>query len=149
MTYQINAAGLAIIKTGESLQLHTYRDPAGIKTQGWGHTGSDVQMGQTITEAQAENLLIGDISHAATAVYGATHDVPTTDNQFSAMTSLAFNIGVGAFRASTVLRMHRAEKYQAAGDAFLRWNRAHVDGNLVVLRGLTKRREQERELYLT
>lgn len=148
MNYQINHAGLEIIKTGESLRLKTYLDPVGIPTIGWGHTGHDVHMGQTITRDQAEMLLRADIAHAATAVSAATHSVPTTGNEFSAMVSLAFNIGVGAFRGSTVLRMHRAENKQAAADAFLRWNKAHKDGALIVLPGLTKRREQERALYL-
>lgn len=144
---QINAAGLAIIKTGESLQLHAYLDPAGICTIGYGHTPA--VMGTTIDESQAEVLLEADCDHAVDAVYGGTQDVPTTDNQFSAMVSLTFNIGVGAFRGSSVLRLHRQGSFKAAADAFLRWNKAHVDGTLVVLPGLARRREKERELYLT
>src|SRR4051812_10497776 len=106
MTYQINADGLAIIKSGEGLRLQAYLDPAGIPSIGYGHTPA--RLGQEITGKQAENLLIGDISHAATGVYGSTHDVPTTENQFSAMVSLAFNIGLAAFRGSSVLHFHRA-----------------------------------------
>jgi lysozyme len=146
MMRQINAAGLAIIKTGESLQLNAYLDPAGIPTIGWGHTPAT--MGTTITEEQADALLAADVSSACEGVNGVTSDVSTTDNQFSAMVSLTFNIGIGAFRGSTVLRLHRAGKYQGAADAFLFWNKSHVDGVLVALAGLTKRREQEMDLYL-
>ena len=147
MTRAINQAGLQIIKSGESCRLTTYLDPAGIPTQGWGHTPAT--MGQTISQAEADALLVSDIAWAAAAVDGATHDVSTTDNQFSAMCSFCYNVGAGAFRGSSVLRLHRAMKYQGAADAFLMWNRSHVDGKLVVLAGLTRRREEERALYLT
>ncbi len=146
MTRSINAAGLDIIKTGEGLRLQAYLDPVGIWTIGYGHTPA--QPASVVTQAQANALLIADTAHAAAAVYGATHDVATTDNQFSAMVSLAFNIGVGAFRGSTVLRRHRELAYQEAADAFLMWNKGHINGGLVVIPGLAKRRAQERELYL-
>ncbi len=145
-TRTINTAGLNIIKSGEGLRLHAYLDPVGIPSIGYGHTPA--KMGQTITQAQADQILLADIKHAADAVDVATRDVSTTDNQFSAMISLAFNIGVGAFRGSTVLRQHRAMAYQEAGDAFLRWNKGHIDGGLVAIPGLTRRRTQERALYL-
>lgn len=146
MTRAINEAGLQIIKAGESCRLQTYLDPAGIPTQGWGHTPA--KMGQTITQVQADALLVADVGWAEAAVDAATHDTHTTDDQFSAMVSLTFNIGAGAFRGSSVLRLHRAMKYQGAADAFLLWTHAHIDGKLVVLAGLARRREQERELYL-
>ncbi len=144
---QIVAAGLAIIKRNEGCKLTAYQDVAGIWTIGFGSTPA--HPGQTITQAQANALLIADVAHACATVDGLTHDVSTTDNQFSSMVSLTFNIGSTAFKGSSVLRYHRAMKYQAAADAFLRWNKSHVDGALVVVKGLTRRREQERELYLT
>src|SRR6266436_5811493 len=134
----INMAGLTIIKKGEGLRLSAYLDPVGIWTVGYGHTPATP--GQVITLPQANSLLLSDVAHAAAAVDGATQDVSTTDNQFSAMISLAFNIGVGAFRQSSVLRLHRAMKYPAAGDAFLMWNKGHVNGELVEIPGLTMRR---------
>ncbi len=143
----INAAGLAIIKTGESCRLNAYLDPAGIATIGWGHTPA--KMGTTITQAEADAYLLADTQHAADAVSNLTHDVPTTENQFSAMVSLTFNIGTGAFGQSTVLKAHRLKHYDMAGSAFLMWDKAHVDGQLVVLRGLLRRRQQERALYMT
>jgi lysozyme len=146
MSRSINAAGLQIIKQNEGCRLTAYLDVAGIPTIGWGSTPA--KLGQTITQAEADALLLKDIAHAANAVDAATHDVSTTDNQFSAMVSLAFNIGTGSFKRSSVLSRHRAANYAAAGDAFLMWNKAHVDGSLVILKGLTKRREQERALYL-
>lgn len=146
LTRSINAAGLALVQRNEGTKLIAYQDVAGIWTIGTGHTPS--HQGQVITMAQANALLLADTAHAAAAVDGATRDVATTDNQFSAMVSLAFNIGTGAFKGSSVLRYHRAKQYQAAADAFLRWNKAHVDGALVTVKGLTRRREEERALYL-
>jgi len=69
----------------------------------------------------------------------------TSDNQFGAMVSLAFNIGLGNFRKSSVLRDHNASNPKAASDAFLMWDKA--GGR--VLAGLERRRQEERALYLT
>jgi lysozyme len=64
--------------------------------------------------------------------------------QFDALTSLVFNIGLGNFSTSTLLKMINAGSADAAADQFLRWNRAGG----VILSGLVKRREAERKLYL-
>jgi lysozyme len=145
VTRQIVAAGLDLIKRNEGLRLTAYRDIAGIPTIGFGHCPAT--MGQTITEDEATALLQADLAWAENAVELATQGIPTTDNQFSAMVSLTFNIGIGFFRTSTVLRKHRAEDYAGAAAAFLLWNKAHVDGELVVVQGLLRRRREESELY--
>jgi lysozyme len=143
---QVNAAGLAIIKTGEGLRLEAYQDQRGIWTIGFGHTPA--WPGEVISAQRAEQLLVQDCAWAAGAVDGATHSVATTDDQFSAMVSLTFNIGVAAFRGSTVLRQHLAGNHAAAADAFLLWDKTHIDGRLVVDPPLLARRRQERSLYL-
>jgi lysozyme len=148
MPRKINRAGIALIKHFESLQLTAYLDPVGIWTIGYGHT-EGVQPGTTITTAQANRLLSDDLAPAETAVQDGVGDAPTSNNQFSAMVSLCFNIGAGNFAESTVLREHIARDYQAAANAFLLWNKGTVDGELVVLPGLTDRREAERKLYLS
>lgn len=137
----INAAGLQIIKESEGLALKAYLCPANVLTIGYGHTGSDVKPGMVITEAQAEELLRKDLHRFEDAVAAA---VPiATDNQFSAMVSLAFNIGEGAFAGSTLLKKHRAGDYAGAASEFGRWNR----GGGRELPGLTKRRAKEAQLY--
>jgi Phage-related lysozyme (muraminidase) len=142
----INPAGLEVIKRNEGLVLTAYRDVAGIWTIGYGHTPASP--GQSIDEAEAGRLLVNDLNFASAIVTDATGEVHTTDNQFSAMVSLAFNIGIGGFRQSSVVRHHQAGDYQAAADAFLLWNKAHIDGVLVVVPGLARRRGEERALYL-
>ncbi len=144
MTRCLNAAGLALIKSFEGVRLSAYRCPAGVWTIGYGHTGPDVRPGQTITLPEADALLRGDLDSFASGVERALGDAPTTDNQFGAMVSLAFNIGVGAFQRSTVLRMHRAGNPQRAAAAFLLW----VKGGDRTLPGLVRRRTAERALYL-
>lgn len=146
MPLTINDAGLAIIKVGEGLYLTAIQDPGGVWTIGWGHT-LGVVAGQHITQAQAEALLAQDLANFERGV-GAVANSPSS-NQFSAMVSLAFNIGMAAFKRSTALREHNAGNFSGAADAFLLWDKAHVDGQLVVLPGLDKRRAAERELYLT
>jgi lysozyme len=147
MPRKINRAGIALIKHFESLQLTAYLDPVGIWTIGYGHT-EGVQPGTTITVAQANRFLSADLTPAEMAVQSGICDAPTTSDQFSAMVSLCFNIGAGNFAESTVLREHVAGHHEAAANAFLLWNKGTVDGALVVLPGLTLRREAERRLYL-
>ncbi len=147
MAREIDAAGLALIKRFEGLRLEAYQDVAGIWTIGYGHTRGVVP-GMTITEAQADQALADDLGGAEAVVDDATADVATGDNRFSAMVSLCFNIGSANFRASTVLREHRAGAFAAAADAFLMWNKTHVDGVLQEVAGLTDRRTAERALYL-
>jgi len=146
MPLATNAAGIALIKAAEGIRLASYQDPSGSWTIGYGHT-VNVGPGQTITQAEADQLLAQDLMQFEAGVSSVTAN--PTSNEFSAMVSLAFNIGMGGFKGSTVLRQHNAGNYAAAADAFLLWNKAHVDGQLVELAGLTTRRAAERALYLT
>lgn len=150
IAHHINTEGLNLIETNEGDKHQAYRDIAGIPTIGYGHTGPDVHMGLVITEAQAVALLQKDLARFEDAVYAATHDVPTTSNQFSAMVSLTYNIGEGGFRSSSVLRLHRIPTSHPAvvAAAFLNWDKSHVNGVLVVVAGLERRRKEEGALYL-
>jgi lysozyme len=133
----------AMIEGWEGLSLTAYRDPVNILTIGYGHTGPDVTEGQTITQEQADALLADDLGRFETGVNQAVGDAPTTQGQFDAMVSLSYNIGLGNFQNSTVLRKHRQSDYEHAADAF----RNKAGGQ--VLPGLVKRREGERAVYLS
>jgi lysozyme len=148
MARTINAAGLTMIKNFEGCELDAYQDVAGIWTIGYGHTGG-VTQGMTYTQAQADQALADDLLSTETSVEKAVAGVDTTDNQFSAIVSLIYNIGEGNFASSTVLRAHRAGQTQQAADAFLLWNKATINGVLQVVKGLANRRAAERTLYLT
>ena len=144
MARSINPSGLELIKSFEGLRLTAYRCPAGVWTIGYGHTGPAVTPGQRITEAEADALLRGDLDRFEVGVAHALDGAATTDNQFAAMVSLAFNIGLGAFQRSTVLWQHKAGNRQRAAAAFLLW----IKGGGHTLPGLVRRRAAERALYL-
>jgi lysozyme len=147
MPRRINSAGLKIIAAFEGGTLRAYQDVAGIWVIGYGHIRG-VEPGMTVTEEQALAFLHEDLGDAEAEVAAATSSVATDDNQFAAMVSLCFNIGSGNFRNSSVLRLHRAGQPAAAADAFLLWDKAHVNGELQEVAGLRTRRARERELYL-
>jgi lysozyme len=148
MSRTINQAGLEMIKQFEGCELTAYQDVAGIWTIGYGHT-LGVTAGMVYTQAQADEALASDLLSTETFVDNAVSAVNTTDNQFAAMVSLTYNIGVGNFASSTVLREHLAGQTQKAADAFLLWNKATINGVLQVVQGLVNRRTAERTLYLT
>lgn len=139
----INAAGLNIIRTCEGCKLKAYPDPGtggAPWTIGYGST-FNVTPGMVITQDEAEARLINDLRHFE---QGVQKLAPTaTDNQFSAMVSLAFNIGLANFGGSTLLKRHNAGKYDAAKAEFAKWT--HAAGH--VLPGLVKRRGLEADLY--
>jgi lysozyme len=147
MPRAINDAGLDLIKSFEGCNLKAYQDVAGIWTIGYGHIRG-VQEGMGITQEQATEFLQQDMSDTEAFVVSATSSVPTTNNQYAAMVSLCFNIGAGNFQTSSVLRFHLAKNNNSAANSFLLWDKAHVDGQLVVVKGLLNRREKEKELYL-
>lgn len=133
-----------IIKKYESLQLTSYKCPAGVWTIGYGHTSDVVGEGQVITEDAALNLLKGDLIDASIRSESAIK-TELNDNQFGAIISLVFNIGITRFKESTLLKKINEGDLIGAADEFPRWNK--VKGE--VLNGLTKRREDERLLFLS
>lgn len=141
----INEAGLSLIKASEGLSLKAYKCPAGVWTIGFGTTGKWIKEGVRITLEKAEELLREDVDTFYKGVEKAVDGIPTTENQMAAMASLAYNIGLGAFGKSSVLRYHRAGKRQMAAAAFLLW----VRGGGKKLPGLVTRRAKERALYLS
>lgn len=132
----------ALVKRFEGLRLMAYLCPAGVWTIGFGHTG-DVKQGQRISEHQAETILDFDLENVAEDVELAVAGLSLTDNEFNALVSFAFNVGVGALRHSTLLKKLRAGDKQGAADQLPRW----VKANGKVLPGLVKRREAERALF--
>lgn len=141
MTRRIGPKGLALIKEFEGRRLTAYRDVVGVLTIGYGSTGPHVKPGMTITEAEAEALLRKDLDRFERGVAEMAGEM--TPGQFSALVSLAYNVGLGNFASSTLLKLHRAGDYAGAAGQFGRWNKA--GGR--VLAGLTKRRAAERALY--
>lgn len=138
---KIGSKGLALIKRFEGLRLKAYLCPAKVWTIGYGSTGAHVKPGMEITEAQAEKLLLDDLARFEKAVSDAAPNA--SQDQFDAMVSLAFNIGIAGFQKSSVLRLHKAGRHSGAADSFALW----VKANGKTLPGLVRRRADEAHLY--
>lgn len=142
--YGITKRAIILIKKHEGCKLKAYKCPAGVWTIGYGHTGSGVLPGQVITTDNAEKLLIEDLSKFVDFINKL--ELSITENQFTALLSLVYNIGMGAFKASTLLKCIKANptssniKYE-----WLRWTKANGRS----LPGLTTRRTEEVTLYFT
>jgi len=143
----ISEKGLSLVRQFEGLRTTAYKCSAGVWTIGYGHT-QQVKAGQVITKAQADELLHADLSKCDAAISRLV-TVSLKQHERDALASFIFNVGVNAFQSSTMLRKINADDMQGAANEFLRWNKA-TDPNtrkLVVLNGLTKRREAEKQLF--
>lgn len=152
-----SATGLELIQAFEGLRLTGYLDAVNVPTIGWGHTEmaggeinyadgtktSKVIVGKTITRQEASRLKRRDMAKFDEGVMRLLTRSPR-QHQFDAMASLAFNIGLGNFQKSSVLRKFNAGDFVGAANAFLLWNKAKGR----VLAGLTRRREAEKALFL-
>lgn len=132
-----------LIKQFEGCVLTAYPDIRGIWTIGWGTTGPGIQEGLTITQATADAMLVGHIREVALDVTPLVRLIPN-QNQFDAIISLAYNIGVGAFKSSTLLKCLLNRQFDLAADEFLKWD--HSGGQVIA--GLFNRRTAERSLFL-
>lgn len=145
----ISRRGLDLIKQFEGCRLKAYRDAVGVYTIGFGTTriaGMPVKPGLTITQAEAELLLQHQADeHLAQALESIESDVYLSQNQIDALASFVYNVGVGAFKSSTLLKMlNRKQPAKEVADQFMRWTKA--GGR--TLRGLVRRRQAERALFL-
>lgn len=138
---KISANGVALIKKYESLRLKSYLCPAGKWTVGYGHTRT-AQPGVVITEAEADKLLLSDISIAEACVNG--QHLMISQSMFDALVSFVFNIGCGNFQKSTLLL--KIKGHSPINEVEEQWKR-WVRGGGKVLPGLVKRREEEWRLY--
>lgn len=137
-----------IIKDHEGWRAVRYTDTAGYPTIGWGHKLLPGETMTRITRAQGEALLTADIERTRRGIL--PHITRTmTANQDAAAVSLAFNIGINAFKNSTFLKKWNAGDTIGAANEILRWNKETKAGQLVVNAGLTARRLKEKNLFLT
>ena len=145
---QLTQRGLDLIKAHEGLRLEAYRDPVGVWTIGYGTTsragiGVAVSQGMVVTESQAEGYLRRALLKFADQIKPGFKR-PPNDNQYSAMLSLAYNIGPGAFLRSTALKRFNAGDFKGAAEALQWFNKAGGK----VWNGLVRRRAEEAELFL-
>jgi lysozyme len=138
-----SAACFALIRKSEGLRLKAYRDPVGVLTVGYGHTGPDVTEDKKITVDEAEFMLQTDATHACDSVLKLT-DGNVSQGQLDALTDFVFNLGSAKLAGSTLLHKHKAGNYAGAAAEFGRW--IYAGGKICA--GLIKRRACEAHLYL-
>lgn len=147
--YKLGSKGFKLITEFESLRLESYLDPVGIWTIGYGTTmlnGSSVTKNMRIGESVAVALFTGEINTKIEFI-GKIVTVSLNQNQVDALASLVYNIGTTGFANSTLLAFINAKSI-IIEDLFTRWNKGRVNGKLVVLNGLTRRRKAEFELFM-
>ena len=139
----LNQAGIDLIKKFEACSLLVYQDLVGLHTVGWGHR-TFLPLGEVIDQQKAEELLTGDLASTCTAMKGCiTMDL--NDNEFSAIVSLAFNVGVNAIKQSTLIKLVNGGGLIPASNEFEKWS--HAGGKEVP--GLLRRRLAEKALFLS
>jgi lysozyme len=119
--------------------------PHDVPTIGWGSTGSDIKVGTRWTEAQCQARFDAYNNKLANQLTSALEGTKTTQHQFDAMFDLAYNIGIGHFLTSSVLRDHRAKNYAKTSADFMMW----IKQAGKVLGGLVARRKKEVAIYNT
>lgn len=140
--FSYSDTGLTLTKNFEGCELSAYADQAGVWTIGYGHTGSGVYAGLTITQEQAEAFLRSDLAAAVSCVNSlVTSEI--VQCQFDALVDFTFNLGCASLANSTLLRYVNGGDFADAANQFLRWD--HVRG--VVVPGLLLRRQAEVRLF--
>lgn len=148
-TATVSQAAIDLIHSFESFKANAYPDPGSKNglpvTIGWGSTsdlnGRPIKLGTVWTREQADAKFAQDIEKFAAGVREVAG--PSTQGQIDAMVSFAYNVGLGAFKSSTLLKKHLAGDYAGARAEFAKWR--FNDGK--VMNGLIRRREAEAALY--
>lgn len=137
-----------LIKQFEGFRANAYLCPANVPTIGYGSTswgnGQRVKLGEVVSMTTAEKLLMVDLEKRSKALEG----LKINQNQFDALISFVYNLGVGAFKGSTLFRkVQQNPEDVTIRHEFMKWNKARVAGKLMELKGLTRRRDAEANLY--
>jgi len=144
----ISDSGIELIKHFEGFMSHPYLDVAMVPTIGYGTTHYHHRAvkldDQDISERTATYLLRTQVDETYGKAVNHYVQVPLTQNQFDALVSFTYNLGVGAFKSSTLLRDINHGKIAEAYSEFHKWT--HANGK--VNRGLIARRKKEAELFL-
>lgn len=134
----------------EGCRLKAYRCPAGVLTIGYGHTGPDVTPGLEITASKAVALFNADVDKFVRSVEAVLKGTPVKQKQFDALVSLAYNIGLGNLKKSTLLKKVLANPADPSIRAeFMKHVNSRVNGVLKPLPGLVKRRAAEADHYFS
>lgn len=139
----IALSGAFLVAPFEGKENKVYVDPVGILTSCYGHTGKELKKGQVFTDEQCLDQLAEDLLEHDKKMLRYVY-VPLSEEEHAAYLSFTYNVGVGAFKNSTLLKKLNAGDRVGACNELTRWNKAGGK----VLNGLTKRRQAEREMCL-
>jgi len=145
--HRVSRAAIELIKRFEGYRRHAAQLPDGRWTIGYGHTLT-ARAGAEVSESDAEALLVYDLIAVQHAVNENTL-APLCQNQFDALCSFAFNIGIDNFRRSQVLKRLNAGAAVQAACAMELWRKADFEGERIVVDALVRRRSAEKALFLT
>lgn len=144
---RISENGVELIKEFEGIRLGAYPDPGTNGdpwTIGYGHTGTDVRPGMRISLEQADRLLEDDLLKFERGVSELVK-VPISQNEFDALVSFAFNLGLGNLKSSTLLKLlNENAHHEDVAVQFLRWDKAAGK----TMPGLHRRRQAEMMMFL-
>lgn len=145
---RISQKGIDLIKYFTECNLSSYYNTANVLAIGYGHTGKDVKRNMKITQEQAEALLQNDLAHVEYMLnVRFVGDNKLKQNQYDAVCSFVYSIGVHAFLKSTMFALLMKKDYENASNQFARWNKVTKDGRKEVSQKLTTRRIAEKELF--
>jgi lysozyme len=158
---KISEAGIQLIKSFEGCHNTPYRCPAALWTIGYGHVlypdqarlktperalyGIKDEHNRTFEYDEIDSILEKDLERFEAGVLRLCPAAADSQSQFDAIVSFAFNLGLGNLQASSLRMKYSRGEIEAAADEFLKWNKAGGK----VLRGLERRREAERALFLS
>jgi len=147
---KLSQKGIDLIKEFEGFRSYPYLCPAGVPTIGYGATyypdGTKVSISDDdISNEYAELILKHQVDSIYSEAVNRYVNVTLTQNQFDALVSFTYNVGIGAFQKSTLLKHVNNENHEKAKNEFKKWVRA----NGKVLKGLKRRRKAEKKLYTT
>lgn len=145
---RISQKGIDLIKYFTECNLSSYYNNANVLAIGYGHTGKDVKRNMKITQEQAEALLQNDLAHVEYMLnVRFVGDKKLKQNQYDAVCSFVYSVGVHAFLKSTMFALLMKKDYENASNQFARWNKVTKDGRKEVSQKLTTRRIAEKELF--
>lgn len=145
---RISQKGIDLIKYFTECNLSSYYNTANVLAIGYGHTGKDVKRNMKITQEQAEALLQNDLAHVEYMLnVRFVGDLKLKQNQYDAVCSFVYSVGVHAFLKSTMFALLMKKDYENASNQFARWNKVNKDGRKEVSQKLTTRRVAEKELF--
>lgn len=133
---------LDLVKQFESCRLYAYEDQGGVWTVGWGTTGPGINERTSVSQGIADAMLKSDIAQLGEHITPLVGLI-TNQDQFDALVSLVYNIGITAFKNSTMLKKIRAHDLKGAAEEFDKWVHVHK----VVSDGLVRRRKAEKALF--